>query len=147
MIGIEVRKVGDIRLDFASVMMDATNSKEVICQNGKSNNAAMISIISTSIIDDILSVYEFKPEIEYNKEKQIYEGVINQIRVFTYSKTKEQLFEDLIDMIEMQVEDFMENVGSYIKFENQRKMYPFILRLSHCKDRTDIKRMVFNGVV
>lgn len=147
MIGTEVKKVGDIRLDFASVMIDATNSKEIICQNGKSNNATMVSIISTSIIDDILSVYVFKPEIEYNQEKQIYEGVVNEIRVFTYAETKDQLIEDLVDMIEMQVEDYMENVDSYIKFENQKKMYPYFLRLSHCKDRDDIRRMVFNGVM
>ena len=147
MIGIEVRKIGDVRLDFASVMQDAINAKEVICQNGKSNNTAMVSIISTTVMDDILSVYEFRPEIEFNEKQQIFEGIVDEVRIFTYSDTKEQLIEDMVDMIEMVVEDFMENVDVYVKFDNQRKMYPYILRLSHCKDRNDMKRMVFNGVM
>jgi hypothetical protein len=48
MIGIEVKNINDARAAFATVIQEASKAREIICQNGRSHNAEMVSIISTN---------------------------------------------------------------------------------------------------
>lgn len=146
MIGVEVKKIYDVKTSFSAVLQEAAKSKEIICQNGKSLNSNMVSIISTSMIDEILQAYKFKPEILYDLEgSKQHEILLHEIGVFAYADTREEAEERLLDLVEDTVESYLENAETYTKFENHRKKYPYILRLSHCKDREDLRRTILHG--
>lgn len=144
MIGIEIKNINDARATFATVIQDVAKAKEIICQNGKSHNSQKVSIISTNLLDEILSGYTFHPVIQFCEETKQHEVLLIEINVYSYADTKEKAEEDLLDLIEDYVALYLEDAEKYMKFENYRKHYPYVLRLAHCQDRVDMRRVVFD---
>ena len=145
MIGIEIKNINDARATFASIIQEAAKAKEIICQNGRSNNSQKVSIISTNLLDEILSNYSFRPELLYCEETKQNEILLKEINIYAYSETKEQAKEDLLDLVEEYVEQYLSDTEKYMKFENYRKHYPYILRIAHCTGREEIRRLLFDG--
>jgi hypothetical protein len=145
MIGIEIKNINDARAAFAAVIQDATNAKEIICQNGRSNNSEKVSIISTGLLNEILSGYRFHPEYLFDEESEEHQVLLHEISIYSYAETKEEAEEDLLDLVEDYVEQYLVDPGKYLKFEKFKKQYPYILRLAHCTGREEMRKAIFNG--
>lgn len=142
---IETRNINESRNGFSKIFAKAASGDVVLCQNDKRGDSEKVLFLSDNAADEILSHFTFKPEIVYNEEHKVYEGLINEIDVATFYDDKEQLIEDLIDMCEMFVESYFENAAISLKFESHRKKYPYALRLKRCKNRDEIRKVVFGG--
>jgi hypothetical protein len=145
MIGIDVKNINDARATFASVIQEASKAKEIICQNGRNNNAEKISIISTNLLNEILSCYKFHPEYIFDEESGQHEILLHEISIYSYSDTKESAEEYLLDLTEDYVEEYLSDTEKYTKFDKFRKQYPYILRLAHCNGRDEIRKVIFDG--
>lgn len=142
---IESRNINESRNTFSKIFAKAASGDVVLCQNDKRGDTEKVMFLSDDAVQEILSHFDFNPEIVYNKEQKVYEGFINEIDMATFHEDKEQLIEDLIDMCEMFVESYFENAAISLKFENHRKKYPYALRLKRCKDRDEMRKVVFGG--
>jgi len=142
---IETNNINESRNAFTKIFAKVASGDVVLCRNGKKSDAKGVLLISDYAAEEILSHFTFNPEITYNQEHKVYEGVIHEIGIATFIETRDQLIEDLIDMCEMFVESYFEDVALSLKFENHRKKYPYALRLKRCKDRDEIRKVVFGG--
>lgn len=142
---IETRNINESRNAFSKIFTKVANGDVVLCQNDKRGDAEKVLFLSDDAAEEILSHFTFKPEIVYNEEQKVYEGFINEIDVATFYEDKEQLIEDLIDMCETFAESYFENSALFLKFENHRKKYPYALKIKRCKDRDEIRKVVFGG--
>lgn len=142
---IETNNINESRNAFTKIFAKVANGDVILCRNGKKADAEKVLLISDNAAEEILSYFTFHPDIIYNEEHKVYEGIIPEIDVATFIETKEQLIEDLIDMCEMFAESYFEDVALSLKFENHRKKYPYALRLKRCKDRDEIRKVVFGG--
>jgi hypothetical protein len=142
---IETNNINESRNAFTKIFAKVASGDVVLCQNGKKFDDKRVLLISDYAAEEILSHFTFNPEITYNEEQKVYEGVIQEIGIATFIESRDQLIEDLIDMCEMFVESYFEDIALSFKFENHRKKYPYALRLKRCKDRDEIRKVVFGG--
>jgi hypothetical protein len=145
MIGVETKNINDVRASFAAVMQKAARSSEIICRNGKRNDAEAVSIIATHVLDDILTAYTFSPEFYQANETSDFEVALTELNLYAYAATKEEALENLLDLAEDYVTDFLADVEKYRRFPKQRKHYPYILRLAHAEGREAMRGLIFDG--
>jgi antitoxin YefM len=142
---INVKSIHETRTTFPTVFAEALKSREIICRNAKSTNEEKISILSTEVLEEILSKYKFCPVVNYDNETNMYEIKLDEIAQFAYAETKQEAEENLLDLVEDYTCDYIERADIFRKFDDYKGHYPYILRIAHCSNREEIRRIVFNG--
>jgi hypothetical protein len=140
---IDVIDINDVKKNFHSIFLDATKSKVIICQDLKSTAKDRVSILGTDILLELLAQFTFKPEIQYDKETELYDIQLPEIGQFAYAETKEKAKEELIDIVEIYIDDYIKNVDMFIKQNRYKEHYPYILKLAHLENRDAITREIF----
>jgi predicted RNase H-like HicB family nuclease len=143
---IDVKSINETRRDFPTIINEAINSKEIICKNAKSKNKSQVSILSTNLLLEILSNYKFYPKLNFDKDTDLYELFLDEIGQYAYAETIETAKEELLDVVEIYLEDYMKNIEVYRKFEKKIKHYPYILKLAHIESRQGIANEVFKNL-
>lgn len=144
---ILTKNIQETRTSFPSVFAEALKSREIICKNAKSINEEKISILSTEILEEILSKYEFCPVINFDKETNTHEIRLDEIGQFAYAETRQKAEDDLLDLVEDYVNDYINRADIFRKFSDYKGHYPYILRIAHCNSREEVRRIIFNGCV
>jgi hypothetical protein len=80
-------------------------------------------------LNEILSCFQFEPEFLFDEAAKQHEILLHEINIYAYAETKEQAAEDLLDLVEDYVEQYLSDTDKYMKFEKYRRQYPYILRL------------------
>ena len=140
---INVKNINEARKNFTTIFEEVLNSKEIICKNGKSISEGQISIISTELLVELLSKYEFNPEITFDEKTKLFDIQLREIGQFAYAETIELAKEELIDMVEDYIEDYLEKVDVFRRFDGYKEHYPYILKLAHLENKEAIKNEIF----
>ena len=89
-------------------------------------------------LNEILSVYKFNPSINFDKETNQYEIIINEIDAQGFGDTIEEAIEITLDNIIDLKDDFFEQIDKYIRYEKYLKQYPYYLRIKHCVSEDEL---------
>ncbi len=114
----------------------------VISGNAKKNSPKTAAIISTSILDEILSIYRFSPIIDFDEETKQYEVILQEINIYGCGETVEQASEMVADMVIDATEEYFANADMYARIPDERAKYPYFLRIRSCLNREGVKKVL-----
>ena len=117
-----------------------TDYSVVISGNVKKSNSKTAAIISTNILDDILSIYRFNPIINLDEDTNQYEVILQEINIYGCSETKDDAKEMVVDMVIDATKDYFANADMYARIPDERAKYPYFLRIRSCMNRDDVKK-------
>lgn len=135
----EVIGFKELRKNLTDVMKVVLNEgKAVIGGNVRTNDENTVTIIATDLFKDVLTAYEFKPKVTFDKATDQYEAIIDEIGATGFGDTIDDLYEVTLDNVIDMTEEYFEKIDRYIKFEKYRKMYPYYLKIRLCKDKGEL---------
>lgn len=130
--GKEVIGLRNLRSNLSEMIGKAINSFEEIISGNAKKGGETASIISTSLLDDILKAYEFNPTISFDEETKQYEIALDEIKVYGSGETMEEAIKILLELVIDSMVDFFENKELYMRIPETKEMFPFFLRINHC---------------
>ena len=142
----EVIGYRELRNNLSSVMSKVLDGKDIVSGNiNKKENGDTATIIATTLLNDILNIYEFNPIITFDEGTGQYEAIIEEIGATGFGETLEELYEITLDNVIDLTEDFFRDIDKYIKFNKYRKQYPYYLRLKYCSTRGELLNILGLG--
>lgn len=133
----------ELRNNISEVIENVISDyKVVISGNVKKNNKKTAAIISTQILGDILSVYKFNPEINFDNSTNQFEVILREINLYGYGDTKDEAIEMTTDMAIDLTEDYFDNADMYARIPSERSKYPYFLRIRNCSERDEVKKVL-----
>jgi hypothetical protein len=124
------------------VSKSINNFQEILIANTAVKGSKTVSIIATDLIQELLGNYSFSASVVYDDVTKQYEAEIPEIDANGCGSTRDEAIEVLVDNVIMLTEDYFENTEVYMKFENHRKMYPYYMKIKHCKTRDELVKML-----
>ena len=137
----EVMGLRELRGNLSDTISDAIHNFEEILSGNVKKGGETASILSTALLNEILNVYEFKPEISFDEVTGQHEIRLEEIGVYSCAETLEEALIELIELVIDSTEDFFEQKELYMR-TNQRGKYPYYLRLRHCNSIKEILKVL-----
>lgn len=129
----EVIGLRDLRTNLSEVIGRAINSFEEVLSGNAKKGGETASIISTTLLNEILEIYKFNPLLSFDEVTSQYEIALNEIGIYASGDTKDEAIKVLIDLVIDSTADYIENLELYMRTD-LRKQYPYFLRITHCKN-------------
>ncbi len=114
----------------------------VIIGNVRKNSIKTATIISTQILGDILNVYKFNSEVNFDNETNQYEVIIGEVSLYGYGDTANEAVEMTTNMAIDLAEDYFKKTDVYARIPDERLKYPYFLRIRNCSEREDVKKVL-----
>lgn len=136
----EVIGLRDLRSNISEIIGRAINSfEEIISGNAKKGGAvATASIISTALLDDILTAYKFNPVISFDEATNQHEIRLDEINVYGSGETKEAALQELIELVIDSTQDYFTDKELYMRIPEMKEKFPYFLRIKHCSSIEDL---------
>lgn len=138
--------IADFRNGMRKMLESALSGREVICVDAKSKDRVECSFIKTKLFRDILAAYSFSPKIFYDEETKTHNFHLDELRLYAYADTLQEAVEQMIDMIIEYVKDYINRLELFLNIPDRKSQYPYVLRLSHCLNRDEIKEMIVGSI-
>lgn len=134
----------ELRSKISEVIDNVTTKFNVVISGNvkKSYDTNTVAIISTKILNDILSAYRFNTEVKKDEATGQFEAIQNEIRVYGCGDTKEEAIDQLIDLVVDSTDDYFENVEVYARIPEMRAKYPYFLRINQCRDKEELLKVL-----
>lgn len=132
----------DLRNNLSHLISKAIDGFEEIISGNAKKGGKTASIISTDLLEEILTAYKFEPEILYDKATNQHEILLHEINVYGSGDTKEEAEDILVDLVIDSTCEFFESKDIYMRMPETKKMFPFYLRIRHCSNRDEIKEVL-----
>jgi hypothetical protein len=134
----------DLRNRISEVIDSVTtNFNVVISGNIKKNHAKnTASIISTTILKDILEIYEFNTKVSKDEVTGQHETIQKEIGIYGCGDTKEEAINALVDLVIDSTDEYFENVDMYARIPEMKQKYPYYLRLRQCQDKEELLKVL-----
>lgn len=133
----------DLRNNLSSIIDKVINqNQEMLSGNVKKSYGETVSIIPTKLLDEILDIYEFKPEINYDENTGQYEILVKEIEAEGFGDTLKEAIETLMDNVIALVDDYFEDLNKYIIFDKYKKQYPYYMKLKHCNSEKEMLKVL-----
>ncbi len=123
----------DLRNNLSEVIGRAVNNFEDITSgNIKKGDDKTVTLISTKVLEDILSTYQFNPIFNFDKATNQHELIIDEINIYSFGNTKEEAIAMLIDLVIDSTKDYFDSIDLNIRIPKLKALYPYYLRIKHC---------------
>ena len=140
--GMKIIGLKDFRNNVSDIIFKVINNFQVVLTGNVKKGGPTVSIISTDLLKDILEKYEFNPEITYDGETKQHEICLKEINAFGSGDTKEEAIRIILDNVMTLTEDFFEDIELYMRMDPQKKQYPYFMRISHCKNESELLKVL-----
>ncbi|KKM09674.1 hypothetical protein SY88_17485 [Clostridiales bacterium PH28_bin88] len=142
-----VRPINEARRDLSALYDEITTlGREVVVINAKSKNRDSISLVKTALLEEWLGIYGFSPEVFLDEETRTWNVHINELGLYAYADTREEAIEQAIDLVSDYTADYLERLQLFLNIPDRRKHYPYIIRISHCRNRNELQKVLeLNG--
>ena len=140
--GMKIIGLKDFRNNVSDIVFKVINNFQVVLTGNVKKGGPTVSIISTDLLEDILEKYEFNPEITYDEETKQHEIHLKEINAFGSGDTKEEAIKIVLDNVIALTEDFFEDIELYMRMDPQKKQYPYFMRISHCKNESELLKVL-----
>jgi len=140
--GMKIIGLKDFRNNVSDIIFKVINNFQVVLTGNVKKGGPTVSIISTDLLEDILEKYEFNPEITYDEETKQHEIQLKEINAFGSGDTKEEAIRIILDNVMTLTEDFFEDIELYMRMDPQKKQYPYFMRISHCKNESELLKVL-----
>lgn len=140
--GMKIIGLKDFRNNVSDIIFKVINNFQVVLTGNVKKGGPTVSIISTDLLKDILEKYEFNPEITYDEETKQHEIRLKEINAFGSGDTKEEAIKIVLDNVIALTEDFFEDIELYMRMDPQKKLYPYFMRISHCKTESELLKVL-----
>ena len=137
--------IADFRKDMRKVLETALTGREIICENTKSRDREKCSFIKTKLFQEILKAYIFMPKIFYDKETNTHNIHLDELNLYAYADTLPEAVEQILDLAVDYTKDYIERLELFLNVPDRKEQYPYILRLSHCASREEIKQTLLGN--
>jgi hypothetical protein len=137
--------IAEFRKDMRKLLEMAISGREVICFDAKSRDRETCSFIKTGLFQDILKAYSFKPVVFLDDETMTYNIHLDELKLYAYAATVEEATEQLVDLVIDYSRDYIDRLGLFLNVSDRKEQYPYVLRISHCRNRDEIKRLLFGS--
>ncbi len=133
----------ELRNNISLVMDNVMNDYQVVLSgNVKKSRSGSATIISSDILNEILSVYKFEPVVSYDKGTRQYEIMIDKIGIYGTGASKDEAISNTVDMVVDIADDYFKNVGIYARIPGEKEKYPYFLRIKNCRNKDDVIRIL-----
>lgn len=137
--------IGDFRKDFRKILETVLSGREVICINSKLKDGESCSFLKTRLLREILKVYFFSPKIFYDEETKTHNIHLDEFKIYAYADTLQEAVEQIADLAIEYSKDYIERLELFLNVNDRKGQYPYILRISHCTSREEVKQMVLGN--
>lgn len=134
----------EFRNNISNIFDLVTNSFKVVFSGNvkKINDTKTAAIISTTMLNQILSAYKFTTNINYDDKAKQWEVAIDEIGVYSCNTNKEETIKELLDLVVDVAEDYFDNADINARIPEMRKKYPYFLRIIQCQDRDELMKVL-----
>ncbi|MDD5603027.1 MAG: hypothetical protein PHG48_02950 [Eubacteriales bacterium] len=133
----------ELRDNISLVMENVMGDYQVVLsENAKKNRSGSVSIISSEILNYILSVYKFESLLSYDQKTGQYEVIIDKIGIYGSGATKDEAIDNAAEMALDIADDYFRNSGLYVRLPGEREKYPYFLRIKNCRDMEEVKKIL-----
>lgn len=131
---IKEKSISEAKQDFPGIVREATNGYEVIARNVKRPKEGKVSIISTSIFEEILDkAYKFNPVIEEDEENKGFTIFLNELLIHGDGTTVTEALYDLAENVMDYTSDYLKRVDFFRQIDNRKDHYPYLRRIARCE--------------
>lgn len=138
--------ITDFRNNMRKMMESTLSGREVICVDAKSKDRVECSFIKTKLFRDILEAYSFSPQIFYDEETKTHNIHLDELKLYAYADTLQEALEQIIDLAVEYTKDYINRIELFLNIPDRKSQYPYILRISHCLNRDEIKEMIVGSI-
>lgn len=137
--------IAEFRKDLRRLMDAALTGREIICLDAKSKDRQTCSLIKTNLLLDMLKAYSFHPEVHYDEETKTHNIHLDELKLYAYADTPEEAKEQIIDLAIDYAKDYINRLELFLNVPDRKTHYPCVIRLAHCKDREEVKKLIFGS--
>ncbi len=122
--------ISEAKNKFTMLRKEALKGKEIILADAKSKDEAPVSLISTTLLDELCSEKRFTCEWvdTPGKDSDDYSLWCPEVNVFGLGKTKEEAITDLISNIQEYALVYFNDLPYYLSASNPNKKHYWYLR-------------------
>jgi hypothetical protein len=122
----------------------ALMGEESIIKNDKSGQSEDVSLIATSLLDEVLSVLNFTHQWEREDGDEVWTLIVPEIDVFGVGKTQEEAIVSLVDTVQEYAGIFFSNLSMYLNVAiGRRQHYGYLRRIARCEgDKARIREVL-----
>lgn len=138
--GKEIIGYRELRENISHVFESVTNNYKVVFSGNakKVNNGKTAAIISTNMLNEILTAYKFDTTINFDDKTGQWAVAIDEIGIYNNGFGKEETVNEIVDQVVAATEDYFENADLNARIPEMKKMYPYFLRISQCQGRDEL---------
>ncbi|MFZ5596546.1 MAG: hypothetical protein ACOY31_05995 [Bacillota bacterium] len=137
--------IADFRSNMRKMLEKALSGREIVCINTKSKDRESCSFIKTKLLLDILTAYSFQPRIFYDENTKTHNIHLDELKLYSYSDTLDDAIEQIVDLTIDYVKDYIDRLELFLNVPGRKEQYPYVLRLSHCSGREEVKEMIMDN--
>jgi len=137
--------IAEFRKDLRKFIDKALTGREILCMDAKSKDRQTCSLLNTKLLLDMLETFSFEPKIYYDQETKTHNIHLDELRLYAYADTLEETTEQIIDLAFDYTKDFIDRIELFLHVPDRKTHYPYVLRLAHCQDRDEIKKLIFGS--
>lgn len=138
--------IGDFRNEFRKVLEIALTGREVICINSKLKDSEACSFLKTRLFREILEAYSFAPKIFYDETTKTHNIHLDELKLYAFADTLQEAKEQILDLAMEYSKDYLDRLELFLNVNDRKGQYPYILRISHCANREEVKQMILGDL-
>jgi len=137
--------IAEFRKNLRRLMDTALTGREIVCLDAKSKDRQTCSLIKTKLLLDMLKAYSFRPVVLYDKETKTHNIHLDELKLYAYADTLEEAAEQIVDLAIDYAKDYIDRLELFFNVPDRKTHYPYVIRLSHCQDREEVKNLIFGS--
>ena len=131
---MQMLSTGVARNRFNELRREALKGHEILVQDSKQHNSALISIIATDILDAMTEKFSFSPAWVQDEEDGSFTVSLEEIDVIGYGASQEEAAAVLATAAMEYAEIYFAELPFYMSaLVNRGSHYPYLRRIARCQ--------------